>query len=365
MHLLSLFDEKIYCDQQIMVHVPGAPPTNYYFEAHKMVISRSPLLAVLLYANAVSGNESNSLTLFWPYKLFYQTAFTKALRYLYSESVLSVDEIESMTYSGGSQHISQWRSSQLMFTIAYWLGGLVLQAEAVARQAETIARCLINFDTIGTALAATADLCDHRLSIDERDQEDIHHLRMFEIAETLSFKLYDISFGFLASSITFEDFQLDTTLEQTLVKPLLPLTRSLADHYHPRIPVQTIQFGQLPPEQATFPVRTLNSKDRQTSYIMLNLHFWALREAIAVMRRAAKDRKVEDIWVKQFVEKIVGERETRRGIVLRDPGVSVEEQKAHMDVWRVVAYEESVVTDEETGEWDVVAECSEEWARLV
>ncbi len=395
-HLLCLFDLKIRCDQEIMVHVPGTSAYHCYFDAHKIIMFRSPMLALSMHDNTASGNENGSVNVFWPTAYFNQIAFAMCLRYLYSDTVLSIDDIEAFTDRGASQHIAQWRGCQLMFTIAYWLGGLILRADAVATQAESIVHGLINFDIIGIALDVATDLCDHELSGGERNPNDTplthryrnfesypaafppddvsvladpfpldHRRKMFEIAGKLGARLNEMIFSSIAANITFKDFQLDTTLEQTLVKHLLPITRELADHYRPLAPVQTLQFGQFPPQQAANPTRNLSMKNRHTSYIMLNLPFGNLKQAVAILRKAAKASKVEDIWVKDFVKKVIAEREARRHIVIRSVSVSDEEQQANMAVWRVVGYEESVVEDEATGEWDLQAECSDSWARYV
>lgn len=393
LHLLSLFDLQIQCDQQIMVQVPKPTPDNFYFEGHKLILSRAPLLGSLMYSNYTRGNEGGRVTIFWPTGYFNEGAFVMALRYLYSDTVLSIDEIETLTHAGGNQHITRWRASQLMYTITYWLAGLILEAEAVAHQAEAIVRGLVNFDIIGIALTASTELCDHELFGGYRNPQDTpmthryrnftgcppaeppvdgdldlansgplgHRRKMFETAGRLGAKLTEIIFGFIASNITFKDFQLDTTLDQTIIKSLLPITRELAEHYR-QVPVQTLQFGQFPPQQPAIPVRTLSMRNRYTSYIMLNLPFGNLKEAVKVMRKAAKDQKVEDIWVKEFVGKVIAEREARREIVNLSTSVSDAEQFANMAVWRVVGYEETVVEDVETGEWDVEAECAPEWA---
>lgn len=362
LYFLTLFDDKIQSDQRIMVHVPGAPPIDCYFDAHKIVISRSPTLALLLHPNAVSGIENGSITLFWPSQYFNQNAFMHALRYLYSEIVLSIDEIEAMTYLGVNQHISQWRGSQIIYTIAYWLGGLILQADAVVHQAEAIVSGLINFDIIETALTASMNLRNHDLLVDEGDQAAIQRQNMYEIARKLGAKLQEILFGFIARNITFKDFELDPTLDQTLVQSRFPITQGLVDRYLQQLPVQTIQFGQFPPQQAPPPARQLSMSNMCTSFIMLNIPFATLKEAVPIMREVAKKCSKEDVWVKDFFKKVIAEREARRDIANTDPSVSDEEQLANMDVWRALGYEESVIEDAETGDWNLEAECSEEWS---
>lgn len=83
------------------------------------------------------------------------------------------------------------------------------------------------------------------------------------------------------------------------------------------------------------------------------------------MRKAAREAKKEDVWVREFVARVVALREERRDVVNRSVSVSDEEQHANMAEWGVVGFEESLVEDEETGEWGVVAECSAEWAALL
>jgi hypothetical protein len=370
LHLLSLFDLGVYCDQQVVVDVPGPTPITHSFEAHKIVISRSPMLAMLMHLNAASAIETGRLKLLWPSTYFHQTAFAMCLRHLYTENVLSIDEIESSTYGGANHHITHWRTDQLMFTITYWLGGIILQADAVARQAEIIACNLIKFDIIGLALNAAIELCNRGRTEAFHNEELrvagshslVHRRKMFDAARLLGTKLKEIVFGIIATNTTFKDFQLDTTLEQTLVRSYLPRTRELAEHYRPRVPVQTLQFGQFPPQQAPNAARVPSIRIRHTSHIMLNIPFAVLKEAVTTMRRVAKNCKEEDVHVKAFFQKVVAEREARRELVNLSPSVSDEEQKANMAIWSVVGYEESVAENEETGEWRLVAECSEEWA---
>jgi hypothetical protein len=369
-HLLSLFDLRVYCDQQVVVHVPGPTPIDHSFEAHKIVLSRSPMLAMLMHLTGASGNESGRVKLLWPFACFNPTAFALCLRHLYTDNVLSIDEIESSTYRGANHQITQWRIDQLMFTIIYWLGGVIIQASAIAHQAETIVCNLIKFDIIGVALNVAIDLCNHgRTEAFHNDELLVtgifaldHRRKMFQAARLLGTKLKEIVFGIIATNTTFKDFQLDTSLEQTLVRPYLPRTRELADHYRPRVPVQTLQFGQFPPRQAPNGARAPSMRIRHTSHIMLNIPFVVLKEAFTTIRRVAKNCKEEDVHVKEFFQKVVAEREARRELVNLSASVSDEEQKVNMAIWGVVGYEESVAENEETGEWGLVAECSEEWA---
>lgn len=378
LHLLYFFNLKIQCDQQIMVDVPGAVLTQYYFDAHKMIISRSPMLALLMHFNTTNEDENGKLTLSWPTRFFNQEAFAMCLRHLYSDTVLSIDEIEDSTQLGGNQPISDWRSSQLMFTITYWLGGFILEAPAITHQAHAILHNLLNFDIIGVALAAATDLCDHQLyggehiPVDNGLQDDHtplgHRRKMFIAAGKLGTKLKEMIFTFIATNIVFEDFQLDTTLHQRLVRMSIPVTRELRSHYSPHVPVQTLQFGQVPPQQAPVPTRPLSMKNRYTSYIMLNIPFPLLKEAVTIMRTAAKtDKTNEDISIKHFIQKVIAEREVRRDILNRSTSVTDAEQKANLAVWGVVGYEEMVVEEggEETAEWSVETECSEEWEALL
>ena len=360
-YLLSLFDYKLACDQQIDVHIPGPSASQFSLDAHKMIICRSPLLAKLVHSNAINGLQNSSINLFWPINYFNQTAFIQAFRYLYSNIVLSIDDIEEMTFEGPTHHVRDWRASQLMFTIGYWLGGLILQAAPVVEQAEDIALNLLNFDIIGTALAAATLLRDHDYTRDDHNNAIDHHQSLYTVAETVGVRLQNMIFAFIAENITFKDFQLDTNPHQTLVEPLFPVRQGLIDHYRPQVPVQTLQFGQFPPQQAAVPVQQFSMSDSHTSYIMLNVPFPVLKEAVPVMRKVAQQCLVDDAWVKDFFKKVVAEREVRRMVAHVDSTVSDAEQHVNMDVWGVIGYEETV-EDGVDGEWHLEAECTDEWA---
>ncbi len=359
-YLLNLFDYKLGCDQGIDVYVPGHSPSQFSLNAHKMIICRSPLLAKLVQANVINGLPFSSINIFWPVKYFSETAFIQAFRYLYSNTVLSIDNIEEMTFEGPTHHVRDWRASQLMFTISYWLGGLILEANPVVEQARGIVRNLLNFDIIGTALAAATLLREHDYTMDEHNNAVSNDQSLYQVAEGVGVELQNMLFTFIAENITFKDFQLDTDITQTLVKPLFPVRQGLIDHYHPQVPVQTLQFGQFPPQQAAAPVQQFSMQDSHTSYIMLNVPFRVLEEAVPVMRGVARKRGVADAWVREFFEKVVTEREVRRVVANLDSTVSDVEQFANMDVWGVIGYEEAV-EDGENGEWYLETECAEEW----
>lgn len=360
-YLLSLFDGKVGCDQQIDVHVPGLSPSQFSINAHKTIICRSPLIENLVNSNAINGLQNSSIHLFWPVNDFDQTAFIQALRYLYSDTVLSIDNIKEMTFEGPTHRVCDWRASQLMFTIGYWVGGLILEADPVVKQAKGIIRNLLDFDIIGTALAAATLLREHEYSMYDHNDAIDNQQSLYTVAEGVGVELQDMLFACMAENITFKDFQLDTDITQTLVKPLFPVRQGLIDHYRPRVPVQTLQFGQFPPQQAAVPAQQFSMKDSHTSYIMLNVPFPVLQEAVPIMREVAKKRQVADGWVKDFFQKVVDEREVRRQVANVDSTVSDEEQYANMEEWGVLGWEEAV-EDGENGEWGLDFECSEEWS---
>lgn len=361
MYLVSLFDHKLGCDQQIDIHVLGTSAFQVSFDAHKLIICRSPLLARLVHSNAINGLQNSSINLFWPFSYFNQTAFIQAFRHLYSNMVLSIEDIKALTLEGRTRPPPDWRNSQLKFAIAYWLGGLILQADLVVEQAEKIVCNLLKFDIIGTALTASTLLREHEYTRDDHNDAIGNHQSLYTVAETVGVRLQEMIFAFIAGNIVFEDFQLDTNPNQTLVEPLFPVRQGLIDHYRAQAPVQTLQFGQFPPQQAAVPVQQFSMEDSHTSYIMLNVPFSVLKEAVPVMRAVAKDFLVDDALVKDFFKKVIAEREARREVANLDITVTDEEQFANMDVWGVIGYEEAV-EDGVDGEWYLEAECSEEWA---
>ncbi|ERF76776.1 hypothetical protein EPUS_02315 [Endocarpon pusillum Z07020] len=361
MYLLSLFDYKLACDQQIDVHVPGPSPFQFSFDAHKVIICRSPLLAMLVHSNAINGLQNSSINLFWPVNYFNEAAFIQAFRHLYSNAILNSKDIEEMTFEARTRPAPDWRASQLMFTISYWLGGLILQADPVVEQAKSLVLNLLNFDIIGTALTAATLLRDHDYTRDEHNNAIANHQSLYTVAETVGVRLQNMIFAFIAENIIFKDFQLDTNPHQTLVRPLFPVRQGLIDHYRRQVPVQTLQFGQLPPQQVAGPAQQFSMDDSHTSYIMLNVPFSVLKEAVPVMREVAEDCLVDDALVKDFFKKVVAEREVRRWVANTDRTVTDAEQFANMDVWGVIGYEETV-EDGENGEWYLSAECSDGWA---
>jgi hypothetical protein len=320
------------------------------------------MMASLMHSDATWGNESNAVTIFWPTKYFHETAFSMALRYLYSDSVLSAGQVQNFTHHIANHNIMEWRASQLQFAIVYWLGGLILQAQAVADRAEAIVHGLIAFDIIGFALALSFDLLNVEILGGEHEHEAYNpdqelRVKISDYAEKLGWRLYEMIFTFIASQTTFQDFQLDTTLHQDLIKPLLPITPDLINHYHyhhHQLPIETIQFGQLPPQQPPNPAQPLATSC--TSAIMLNLPFAKLRAAITLLRTVATERHQEDASVKDFTTKVVAERETRRRIVKNDPSVSEEEKRANLAVCGALGYQERVVEVGEVGDWAVKAE---------
>lgn len=376
-YLVRIFDEQIQCDQRIVVDVPSTPPTSYPFEAHKLIVPRSAVLATIMEGNELRGDRGESIHIAWPLRQnFVPHAFSMALRNVYSDQLLSIDDIERFTWLGANTHIRLWRISQLWYTITYWLAGLTMRTVEVERQAEQIAVGLLNWDTIGHALSAAYDLCNQPDLVDGPEQagpliygpihpnEAIQHInpighreKMLEMAVKVGNVLKTMIYSFWTKQVNFQGFHLDTTLEQTVIKPLFPLTRECIDYYRPRVPVRTIQFGQFPIQpQAPEQVRYLSQGDRTISNIMLNLPLADLKEAVNVLKAEGAQRGVAGLLVKNFVKNVVAEREIKRRIVLNSRSVGREERLADGAAWEAVGYKESVLEGDFPEQWEVVAE---------
>lgn len=388
-HLLFLLDLKIQCDQQIIVQVPNHVHRIYRFEAHNIILSRAPLLALLLYSERPEGEEGRSINLSWPIGHFSETAFSMALRYLYSDVVVTIDEVRTFTLTAtNQQQITNWRSSQLIFTVVYWLTGLLLQAEAIGRQAEAIMSSIVDFDVIGVAvdianqlrklddlagqgspaghMYPTANSSNGPIAIegpDEADSSSLRHRRLINhAAASLGNRLYELIFTFFATTTTFESFRLDSSIDQTLIRPLFPITPDVAAHYRSQMPVSSIQFGQFLPQQPTaaHPEPSPQSVGTShTSHILLNLQFLDLKAAITIMRRVAKDRQVDERLVKDFVRIIIAERHTRRHLAKDDPTISSDERRLNPALWAGIENEELIIDG--NGDGDGSNTTSAEW----
>ncbi len=376
-YLVRIFDERIQCDQQIVVAIPSTPPDSYLFQAHKIILPRSAILATIMEGNELRGNRGESIHIAWPSrKNFVPHAFSMALRCLYSDQVLSIDDIERFTCFGANQYIYLWRISQFWYAVTYWLAGLTMRTVEVERQGEQIVVDLIDWDTIVHALSAAYDLRDQPDLVGGSEPagpliygpvlptEAISHInhighreKMLELAVKVGNALKTMIYNFWTKQINFQEFHLDTTLEQTIIKPLFPLTRECIEHYRPRVPVRTIQFGQFPiqpqaPEQA----RYLSQADRTISNIMLNLPLADLKEAVNVVKAEGASRGVAGLLVRDFVKSVVAEREIKRRIVRNSRSVGREERLAGGAEWEAVGYKESVLEGDIPEQWEVVAE---------
>ena len=322
-HLSRLFLTKEWVDWSIEVNspVPGLQPIGYM--AHGILMARSPTLRQEMRRHLLSNRIDRIISLS-PDRYVQPQAFEAALRYLYTESLLTKFEVEEMFASNGEGSDTLTREYQIDVVLSYWMAGLILGLRLVARQAVKLIHEIMDWDvleftfqqalTLGErTLKVTAELSNTnpntpgsspagsatpaslpkilRSPFSPSDYSspasysDAAPRYLYPaINAVMSKKMKRIVYEFLGQRIDSSRFEMEDP-PISILKSYLPDTReySNSSRYRANPALAAIRFGSMPlAEEDAVPARTPSAMSRDsghvTSAIMLNLRYTDLRQ---------------------------------------------------------------------------------------
>ena len=396
-HLSRLFITKEWIDWSIEVSSPvsGYSPVGYH--AHGMVIARSATLRQKMRQQLLS-NRLDRIVIISPDRYIQPPAFEAALRYLYTEELITKSEVEQNRIVGGRDDRKLSQEYQLDCALSYWMAGAVLGLQAVAEQGKKLVGELMHWDIVEIALqqalalgersirvaaelsnttpntpdsSAAASATSPWKSIGSPSTDQYTSTlsaglsptyQYPAINEAMSRSIKRIIYDFMSARLDLSTLEVENP-PTTILKSYLPETReySNSSRYIPNPALSAIRFGALPlADEESLPEPTQPVKPRTaghiTSAVLLNLTFADLFDLCQTFKehQIAVEQTGGSAQLFDWIQQVIAERESRRRKVLGSKTVSNQERLSKEQMWNVIGWEEHVEASEDgVGGWEL------------
>ncbi|KAK5467761.1 hypothetical protein LTS15_000734 [Exophiala xenobiotica] len=327
-HLLQLANTKEGVDWAIQVNPPGAQP--YIIYAHSMMMLRSGRLRRLLQRQLPSTSYAGNSVNLYPARYVLPHAFEAALRFLYSDTVLSH---LVQPHPGPDFHAA--RIQNLDYILSYWVAGIELGIEQVSACAERLLSNYLDWDILDITYKHAADLANAPVVSSDKNTTGSDYV-------VASNAMVRSILHFLATRMDISKFKLDTnsTPIHTFASRL-PQPDSGRPKQNPAL--ASMVFGSMPSSADMSPtspqseiVSTASTfRDTVASNILLNVDF----EHLYCFNSILQTRDIPS-EASQLMASVVREREARRQKVLDLQSVSNKARMANTGMWEPVGWKE-------------------------
>jgi hypothetical protein len=398
--LARLFVTREFADWSIDVSGPYPHLRPFGYFAHGIIMARSPTLRQDM-RRQMHSHRIERMIVISPDWYIQPQGFEAVLRYLYTESLLTKQEVEQMSCIGAPENGTPTRDYQHYVLLSYWMAGLILRLPVVADRAVQLVQETMHWDVLevvfqqalilgerasnpttdllttqpntpGSSRAGTAsapssqNLARTPFSPSSADFVPTAYLNATQdfryptINAMMSKEIKRIVYEFISQYVDLSNFETDDPSNPAILKSYLPETReySNSSRYPFNPALAAIRFGDLPLTEETTTSGTATSAiprstEQVASAVLLNLKYADLCEFCMVLKNRALRKPTEGSTC-DWIKKIVAEREKRRCMVLNSKTVSNHERLANGPAWNVVGYEEYVeTTDMPVGEWEL------------
>ncbi|EXJ90311.1 hypothetical protein A1O1_03410 [Capronia coronata CBS 617.96] len=322
-HLLSIASTKEGADWAIQVSPPTGQPFVTF--AHSLIVCRSLRVRKLMDRQKGETYAANLVTLF-PACQVLPHAFEAALRFLYSDTVLS-DNFFFDVLPGPDHHAT--RLHNLDYILSYWVAGIELGLEPVSVCAETLLAKYLKWDVVEAAYKHALELGNSPLLSVGKHMTGTDYL-------VASNSVIRQVLQFLAHNIDVDKFVLDVNNPSTVFPPRLPQLDDGRPRFNPAL--ASMVFGSMspsPPQSDTAPI-TPSYPDTVASNILLNVDFENLNFFNELLRARGNPASAK------LMAAVVAERETRRQKVISAQSFPNRERMQNSSLWEPVGLRESL-----------------------
>ena len=332
-HLLKLATTKIWADWMIMVNTSSSDqPIAIY--AHSLVLVRSPRLENLMQTDRRPAFGSNVINLYPPREVI-PHALDAALRFLYSDSVISEDFPfpKEVTPSDG-----QARANCLNYILSYWIAAIEFGLPPVAVRAAQLLESFIGWDMAELIMKEAEEISLTMTQTGEmRANIESDYLAVAN-------KLRQVVLRFLSRQFSSQGFRIvpSSTSAASLMRSRFALLEDARLKHNPAL--ASMVFGSMPssadlspssPQSEILPIVS-SVEDQVATNILLNLHFADLDFFSKHLQQAPGPESAK------LIGNVVSERESRRLKVLSNRTIPNKQRIATSEIWDVAAYREYV-----------------------
>jgi hypothetical protein len=397
--LTRLSATREFADWSIEVSGPFPHPEPIGYLAHGMIMARSPTLRQEMRRKMHSHRMERIVVISpdWPIQ---PQGFEAVLRYLYTENLLTKQEVEQMFRIGGPENGMLTGGYQHHVVLSYWMAGLILGLPLVTHRAVQLVQETMDWgilelafqqalileeralnptanllttqpNTPGSSRAGTASAASAQnilrspfspspdYFVPTANLDATSDYRYPTINAMMSKKIKEIVFEFISQHVEISSFEADDPSD-TILKSYLPETReySNSSRYKSNPALAAIRFGNMPlAEEEMPPARAPSAISRSaaqvTFAILLNLKFTDLYDFCLVLKNTTGEQAADGSLC-DWVQRIIAEREKRRRKVLNSKTVSSQERLSKEQAWHVVGCEEYVeATDDSFALWEI------------
>ncbi|RMZ79339.1 hypothetical protein DV737_g3429, partial [Chaetothyriales sp. CBS 132003] len=326
-HLLQLATSKLWADWVLVVHSSGLQLLAVY--AHGIMLIRSMRLNQAMNRQVASQHGGNIINLYPPRSML-PHAFETALRFLYSDTVLSSEALFPRPPVSDSRIA---RGSTLDYLLSYWVSGIELGVEPVVTRSAHLLVELLDWDIAEATMKEAVEL-DSTCWRAGHQQAGV----TLEYA-AMALQLKQTVLNFLASHINPVTFKLDTSPSLSLLRSRFAAIEDNRARHNPAL--SSMVFGSMPSSADLSPsspqseiVRAV--EETAASNILFNIDF----DGISFFYRQLE--AIHGAAATPFVAKVVEERESRRSKVVSSRTIPNKQRTANSETWDVAGYRELV-----------------------
>lgn len=312
-HLLHLANSKQWADWMVEIHQPGLHLQSFLAYAHSFVLLRSEKMRKIM-ARPQDPAFANNVISLYPARSVQPHAFEAALRFFYSDTVLSAEAL----FPRDTYMDKHARAHVIDYTLSYWTAGIELGLEPVTSRAFNLLVGMIDWDV---AELLTKEVMAIRASVPLVPETEMPSESMI-MADSILRQIFRL----FTHNLDLAQFRLDTEAQaEVLVGRFAQLDYSRPTS-NPAL--ATMVFGSMPssgnrspsiPHDSNFTF----SADTVASIILLNLDFADLcafaREIIGFHG---------DIGLR-IINEVVAERERRRLLIISNRGIPNKQRMAN------------------------------------
>ncbi|RMZ89039.1 hypothetical protein DV736_g3733, partial [Chaetothyriales sp. CBS 134916] len=326
-HLLHLATSKLWADWVLVVHSSGLQPLAIY--AHGILLMRSMRLNQTMNRQATSQHGGNVINLYPPRSVL-PHAFEAALRFLYSDTVLSSEGLFPRPPASDPR---TRRGNALDYLLSYWVSGIELGVEPVVTRSAHLLVELLDWDIAEATMKEAVEL-------DSTCWRTGHQRAGVTLDyAAMALQLKQTVLKFLASHINPITFKLHTNLTLSLIRPRFAAIEDNRARHNPAL--SSMVFGSMPSSTDLSPSLPQSEIDRTVeetaaSNILFNIDFDGMSFFYRQLEAA------HGAGATSFVAKVVEERESRRSKVVSSRAIPNKQRTANSETWDVAGYRELV-----------------------
>ncbi|KIW19511.1 hypothetical protein PV08_00083 [Exophiala spinifera] len=327
-YLLQVSHTKEGVDWAIQVNPPGVQP--YLLYAHSLLMLRSDRLRRLMQREPSSAYGGNIIHLY-PARNAVPHAFDAALRFLYSDTVLSH---LIQPHPGPDFHAA--RLQNLDYILSYWVAGIELGIDQVSACAERLLFNYVDWDILEVTYKHAIDLANSPVVSSRKNTTGSDYV-------VVSNAVIRPILHFLAARMDVSKFKIDLTGAPVHFPTRFPTVDGGRLKHKPAL--ASMVFGSMPssadmsptsPQSEIVPA-TATFRDTVATNILLNIDFEHLFYFNSILQRS------NIAGASQLMSSIITEREVRRQKVRNSRAVANKDRMANSTAWEVVGWKE---------EWD-------------